>query len=153
MVAYRLFRTKFIRNMEEQGILSCDNVGNPVAVVGNGTKAAPRGNAIWMDAEVQLVGLAVRRLRGGQTPRLAEYLLQERRVHLQVLRHHVQAEQVPVDALATHGVLIADLVLLAGCLQQIDALLCTGVHVVHGYDPRGRFNGAGPHGLRTPLSE
>ena len=49
--------------------------------------------------------------------------LEERRVNLQVLGDHVEAEEVAVNALAEHGVLVAPLVEVTRRAEQAD-LLC-----------------------------
>ena len=62
-------------------------------------------------------------LAGGETPRLAEHLSQEGRLHLEVLGHDVEAEEVSVDTLACHGQLVGQGVLVSGLLQQTLPLL------------------------------
>ena len=49
--------------------------------------------------------------------------IKERRVHFEVFGHHVEAEEVPVDALAAHGVLVRPLVLGTGLPQEGNAIV------------------------------
>ena len=51
------------------------------------------------------------------------HLFEEGRVHAQVLGHHVQAEEVSVDAVARHGQPVEVLVLLGGPSEQLSAML------------------------------
>ena len=106
--------------MEEDHVFSGDNVRDTVAVVGDRTETASGRDAVGVLRGVEPVRLAVRRLGGGQAPRLAQHLLQEGRVDFQVLGDDVQAEQVPIDPLAAHGVLVAALVLGARRAEQPD---------------------------------
>ena len=62
-------------------------------------------------------------LAGGEPPRLAEHLLEERRLDLEVLGDDVEAEEVAVDAAAGHRRPVAVLVRLGRRVQQADALL------------------------------
>lgn len=106
--------------MEEDHVFSGDNVRDTVAIVGHGTETAAGRDAIRIFGGIESVRLTVRRLRGGQAPRLAQHLLQEGRVDFQVLGDDVQAEQVTIDAFAAHGVLVAALVLSARQAEQPD---------------------------------
>ena len=67
-------------------------------------------------------------MTGRQTPRLAQDLLEERRVDLEVPRDDVQAEDVSIDSLASHGVAVLLLMIVASLLEQIDLLVV--LHVV-----------------------
>ena len=62
-------------------------------------------------------------LAGGQSPRLPQHLGQEGRLDLQVLGHDVEAEEVAVDALAGHGQLVGEGVLLHGRVEKTFPLL------------------------------
>lgn len=64
----------------------------------------------------------MRSLWGRKAPRLAQDFFQKGRIHFQVLRDDVQAEEVTIDPAATHGILIAQLVLRAGQFEQPDSL-------------------------------
>ena len=44
------------------------------------------------------------------------------RVDFEIFRDDVETEEMAIDALAAHGVLITDLVLLAGRPQQLDSI-------------------------------
>lgn len=46
---------------------------------------------------------------------------EERRIDVKIFRNNVETEEMAIDAFATHGVLVAQLVLLAGCSQQLDS--------------------------------
>lgn len=106
------------RNVEEYQILAGHDVRHTVAIVGHGSEAATGADTVRMLLQVHFGGLAVRGLTSGQPPWFAEHLLQEGRIQLEILRHNVQTEQVPIDTLAAHGVLVAQLVTIAGCVQQ-----------------------------------
>lgn len=110
------------RHVEEDHVLARNDVRHSVAIVGHRTEATACTDEIRVLGRVQLVRLTVRRLTGGQSPGLTEHLLQEGRVHLQVLGHDKQTEQVTIDALAAHRILVATLVLQASGLQQFHAL-------------------------------
>lgn len=62
------------------------------------------------------------------SPGQVAYLLQERRVNCQILGHHIEAEEVPVDAGAGHGEAVQVLVLLTSYLEQLEPLLRLGVN-------------------------
>lgn len=110
------------RHVEEYNVLAGNNVRHSVPIIGHRPETTSGTDKVRVLARVQLVRLPVRRLAGGQAPRLAEHLLQERRVHLQVLGHDEQAEQVTIDSLAAHRILVATLVLQTSRLQQFHAL-------------------------------
>jgi hypothetical protein len=167
---YRFGAAPLVGYVEEEHVLAGNDVRDAVPVVGHRTEAAPGGYALGELAEIHPARLAVRRLRRGQPPRLAEHLLEEGRIHFQVLRHHVEAEEVAVDALAAHGVLVAHLnqarcslrvgastvaylVSVTRLFQQLHALFGGGAAVVHGFHPPGGFYGARTHRLRASLSE
>lgn len=139
--------------MEKDEVLAGHDVRHAVPVVGDRSEAPAGADAVRVLLEIQLGGLAVRGLTSGQPPRFAEYLLQEGRIHLQVLGHDVQTEQVPVDAIAAHGVLIAQLVPLARFVQQLDALLGAHARVVHRLHPGRRLDRARTHGFGATLAE
>lgn len=108
--------------MEKDEVFAGDDVRDAIAVVSDWTETATGRDAVGMFGQIQARRLAVRRLRGGQAPRFAQHFLQEGRIHFQVLGHDVEAKQVSINAFATHGILIASLVLSAGQLQQTDPL-------------------------------
>jgi hypothetical protein len=62
-------------NMEEDEVLSSNNVWDSVSVIGDGAKAASSADALRVFLQVQSWSLAVRRLRRRQPPRLAQHLL------------------------------------------------------------------------------
>lgn len=53
-------------------------------------------------------------------------LFQEGRVHPQVLGHHIEAEEVPVDTLSRHGMAIHTLVLISCQPKQLQFLFILG---------------------------
>lgn len=112
--------------MEEDQILAGHDVRHTVAIVGNGSEAATSADTVRMLLQVHFGGLAVRGLTSGQPPGFAEHLLQEGRIQLEILGHNVQTEQVPIDSLAAHGILVAQLVTIAGLVQQFDPFLHLG---------------------------
>ena len=61
-------------------------------------------------------------LAGGETPRFAEDFLEEGRLDAEILADDVQAEQVPIDACACHGVAVERLVVLGGFAQKLDSV-------------------------------
>ena len=70
-----------------------------------------------------LAGKLLTYLTGGQTPWFTEHLRKERGVLTNVLGHHVEAEQVSVDASASHGITVQILVSIRSHFQQTDQLL------------------------------
>ncbi|TNN52184.1 hypothetical protein EYF80_037614 [Liparis tanakae] len=81
----------------------------------------------------------------------AAYLLEEGRLHSQVFGHHVQAEEMPVDAVPGHGQSVQVLVPLAGQLEETPALVvCLATQRS---DEGAALVGAGPHRLRPALPE
>lgn len=109
--------------MEENQVFAGDDVRDSVAVIGHGSEPASGRDAVGVFGQVQFRGLSVRRLRRRQSPRLAENLLEEGRIHFQIFGDDVEAKQVTIDPFAAHGVLIASLVLAASQSQQPDPLL------------------------------
>jgi hypothetical protein len=122
-VSHRLWRGSFGRNVEENQVFAGDDVRDSVAVIGHGSEPASGRDAVGVFGQVQFRGLPVRRLRRRQSPRLAENLLEEGRIHFQIFGDDVEAKQVTIDPFAAHGVLIASLVLAASQSQQPDPLL------------------------------
>lgn len=54
--------------------------------------------------------------------------IKEWRVYFQVLGNDIKTKEMPVDALATHSVLVASLVLLAGSSEQLGAFIQLGTN-------------------------
>lgn len=63
-----------------------------------------------------------RKKRGGAQHSELGHLGKEGRLHSQVARYHVEAEEVPVDARTCHGQAVHMLVLLSSHLEQLQAL-------------------------------
>lgn len=67
-------------------------------------------DAILMFNQVQhFLSLTVWCLTGRQTPWFTQYFVQKWRIHLQILGHHVQTEQMTINTFATHCILIGPL--------------------------------------------
>lgn len=109
--------------MEKDEVLAGDDVRDAVSVVGHRPEPATGRDGVRMLVQVQPGRLSVRRLRRRQAPRLAQHLLQERRVDFEVFGNDVEAEQVTIDPFAAHGVLVAALMLGTGGPQQPNPLL------------------------------
>jgi hypothetical protein len=122
-MSHRLWRGSFGRNVKENQVFPGDNVRDSVTVIGHGSEPASGRDAVGVFGQVQFRRLAVRRLRRRQPPRLAENLLEEGRIHFQILGDDVEAKQVTIDPFAAHGVLVASLVLAARQSQQPDPIL------------------------------
>lgn len=120
---YRLLARSLRWDMEEYQVLSGNNVRHTVTIIGHGPKAASSADAVRMLLQVHLGRLAVRSLTSREAPGFAEHLVEEGWIHLQVLGDHIQAEQMPVDATTAHGILVAQLVTIAGSLHHLHTLI------------------------------
>jgi len=109
--------------MEEYQVFAGNDVGHTITIIGHGSKAAASTDAVRMLLQIHLGRLAVRSLTSGQAPGLAEHFVEEGRVHFQVLRDNIKAEQMPVNTTTAHGILVAQLVAIAGGLEQLHALI------------------------------
>lgn len=101
--------------MEKQQILAGNDVRHSIAVVGHRTETATGADAVRMLHQIHFTRLAVRRLAGGQLPfGIYNGRLQERRLDLQVLGDDQQTEEMPIDTLAAHRILVAQLMAASG---------------------------------------
>ena len=73
--SHRVGRALLAADVEEDDVLAGDDVADAVAVVGHRPEPAAGRHAARVLAQVDQRGLAVRRLGGGQAPRLTEHLL------------------------------------------------------------------------------
>ncbi len=102
------FRRRFLRgDVEEDQVFASNNVGDTVSVVSHRTEATTGRNTVGVLVQIQLGSLTVGCLGSRQAPGLAQHLLQEGRIHFQVLGDDVEAKQVTINAFPAHGVLVA----------------------------------------------
>lgn len=143
------------RNVKEQQILAGNNIRHTITIVRHRPKATARTNTVRMLFQIHFARLPVRRLTRRQLPLGIKYgRLQKRRLHLQILGHHIQTEQMPVDAFAAHRVLIAELMASARVQKHAHTLGRRALRIarLHGSHPRRRFDGARSHGFGASLA-
>jgi len=109
--------------MEEYQILSSNNVWHSISIICDGTKSSSSGDAFRKPLQVQFWRLPMRWLGRGQSPRLTQHLFEKRWIYFQIFGYHIQAEQVTVNPLTTHGILVCHLMYSACSLQQPYTLL------------------------------
>ena len=91
--------------------------------VAHRSKSASPGDPLRMFVVVHLASLLRGRLAGGEPPWLLQDLAQKWRVQLEVLGDNVETEQMPVDAVTGHGLLVTSGMAVSGYSQQSLLLL------------------------------
>lgn len=107
----------FASDMEEDEVLSGNYVWHPIPIICNRTKTSSCWDASRVLLQIQFWCLSMRCLGCGQSPGLTQHFFEKWRIYLQVLGYHIKAEEVTVNALTTHGILVCHLMYSACDLQ------------------------------------